>query len=206
MKSIRIQIDKETGRTKGFAFVEYNDANAALAAIKHLDGHELNGRKLRVSYTTNSQRYLQDYARETGIAMPEASVRTAEYHAVSNMPLSEVWDMLDAMKKMVDEDKSSTHVKALLEAYPQLMGALLEGEKRLGIVSNIQNVSSTTNSSSANTTTQMQQSAPQFQQTAWIPPPPVLAAPPVFTFPPSGQPMNYQPYQQQPPQQYYQQY
>ena len=188
--------------------MEYNDANAALAAIKHLDGHELNGRKLRVSYTTNSQRYLQDYARETGIAMPEASVRTAEYHAVSNMPLSEVWDMLDAMKKMIDEDKSSTHVKSLLEAYPQLMGALLEGEKRLGIVSNIQNVSTTTNSatSAANTATQMQQPPPQFQQTAWIPPPPVLAAPPVFTFPPSGQQISYQSYQQPPPQQYYQQY
>ncbi len=192
--------------------MEYNDANAALAAIKHLDGHELNGRKLRVSYTTNSQRYLQDYARETGIAMPEASVRTAEYHAVSNMPLSEVWDMLDAMKKMIDEDKSSTHVKSLLEAYPQLMGALLEGEKRLGIVSNIQNVSTTTNSaisasSAANATMQIQQPPPpQFQQTAWIPPPPVLAAPPVFTFPPSGQQISYQSYQQPPPQQYYQQY
>ena len=171
----------------------------------------MNGRKLRVSYTTNSQKYLQDYARETGIAMPEASVRTAEYHAVSNMPLSEVWDMLDAMKKMIDEDKSSTHVKSLLEAYPQLMGALLEGEKRLGIVSNIQNVSATTNSATSaasvvNTTTQMQQPPPQFQQTGWIPPPPVLAAPPVFTFPPSGQQINYQSYQQPPPQQYYQQY
>lgn len=50
VKSIRILTDKETGKPKGFAFVEYFDTNAALSAIKHLDQTELNGRKIKVGY------------------------------------------------------------------------------------------------------------------------------------------------------------
>jgi cleavage stimulation factor subunit 2 len=53
VKNIRILIDKDTGRPKGFAFIEYADANSALAAIRHLDGHELNQRQLKVSYSNN---------------------------------------------------------------------------------------------------------------------------------------------------------
>jgi cleavage stimulation factor subunit 2 len=47
---VRILNDKESGKPKGFAFVEYYDTNSALAAIKHLDGTEVNGRKLRVGF------------------------------------------------------------------------------------------------------------------------------------------------------------
>ncbi len=50
MKNIRLQTDKETGKPKGFAFVEYYDTNSALSAIKHLDQTELNGRKIKVGY------------------------------------------------------------------------------------------------------------------------------------------------------------
>ena len=43
IKNIRILVDKDSGRPKGFAFIEYMDANTALAAIRRLDGTELNG-------------------------------------------------------------------------------------------------------------------------------------------------------------------
>lgn len=45
----RIIMDRETGRSKGFGFVEMSDASEANAAIGALNGKELNGRKVVVN-------------------------------------------------------------------------------------------------------------------------------------------------------------
>lgn len=42
--NIRLVSDFETGRPKGFAFVEYEDAATALSAIRNLNGYECNNR------------------------------------------------------------------------------------------------------------------------------------------------------------------
>jgi cleavage stimulation factor subunit 2 len=44
--SVRIVVDKDTGRPKGYAFVEYDDPALALSAIRNLDGHDFNTRKV----------------------------------------------------------------------------------------------------------------------------------------------------------------
>lgn len=47
--SAKVVMDRETGRSKGFGFVEMPNREAGLAAIKALDGQELDGRALRVN-------------------------------------------------------------------------------------------------------------------------------------------------------------
>jgi len=42
-------IDRETGRSKGFGFVEMNDQAEAEAAIEALDGSDMSGRPIRVN-------------------------------------------------------------------------------------------------------------------------------------------------------------
>src|SRR5262245_20866195 len=49
VRSVNVITDRETGRPRGFAFVEMEDASAAEDAMKALDGSELGGRTLRVN-------------------------------------------------------------------------------------------------------------------------------------------------------------
>jgi RNA recognition motif-containing protein len=49
VESVNVIMDRETGRPRGFAFVEMESASAAADAIRALDGSELGGRNLRVN-------------------------------------------------------------------------------------------------------------------------------------------------------------
>ena len=49
VESVAVIMDRETGRPRGFAFVEMADANGAAAAMQSLDGREFGGRALRVN-------------------------------------------------------------------------------------------------------------------------------------------------------------
>jgi cold-inducible RNA-binding protein len=47
--SARVITDRETGRSKGFGFVEMSDDNNASAAIEALDGQDILGRPIKVN-------------------------------------------------------------------------------------------------------------------------------------------------------------
>ena len=47
--AVRVVTDRMTGRSKGFGFVTMPDAAQAQAAIDALNGHELDGRTVRVN-------------------------------------------------------------------------------------------------------------------------------------------------------------
>ncbi|SRR6266702_3461273 len=49
VESARVIMDRETGRSKGFGFVEMSSEAEAKAAIDKLNGRELNGRTVSVS-------------------------------------------------------------------------------------------------------------------------------------------------------------
>jgi RNA recognition motif-containing protein len=49
IKSVALIKDRETGRSKGFAFVEFDSQVEAEKAISLFDGRELQGRALKVS-------------------------------------------------------------------------------------------------------------------------------------------------------------
>jgi RNA recognition motif-containing protein len=49
VESAAVVTDRETGRSRGFGFVEMADAGAADKAIEALDGTDMGGRPLRVN-------------------------------------------------------------------------------------------------------------------------------------------------------------
>jgi RNA recognition motif-containing protein len=47
--SAKVILDRDTGRSRGFGFVEMNDDNAADQAIQGVNGQEVDGRTLNVN-------------------------------------------------------------------------------------------------------------------------------------------------------------
>ena len=47
--SVAIITDRMTGRSRGFGFVEMANDDEAIAAMEKLNGHELDGRTLKIS-------------------------------------------------------------------------------------------------------------------------------------------------------------
>jgi RNA recognition motif-containing protein len=56
VESVNVITDRETGRARGFAFVEMEDASAADDAMRALDGSDLGGRNLKVNEAKDRQR------------------------------------------------------------------------------------------------------------------------------------------------------
>ncbi len=54
--SARIIMDRDSGRSKGFGFVEMETEEAASSAIASLNGTELDGRQLRVNEANEKPR------------------------------------------------------------------------------------------------------------------------------------------------------
>ena len=49
ISTLRVVVDRETGKRKGFAFLEFFDQDTAQRAVHELDGVDFYGRTLRVS-------------------------------------------------------------------------------------------------------------------------------------------------------------
>jgi cold-inducible RNA-binding protein len=49
VSSATVVMDRQTGRSRGFGFVEMEDDSSAAAAISALDGREVDGRAIKVN-------------------------------------------------------------------------------------------------------------------------------------------------------------
>ena len=61
VNTIKIIIDRESGESKGFGFVDMPGKNDAEDAIKQLDGSELNGQVLKVSVARRRKEVVRNF-------------------------------------------------------------------------------------------------------------------------------------------------
>ena len=66
VKSVRIVKDRETGRSKGFGFVEMENESDAQRCIENLDGKEVVGRSIRVNIAKERERSERPERSERG--------------------------------------------------------------------------------------------------------------------------------------------
>ena len=64
--SARIINDRETGRSRGFGFVEMSDDQAAAKAIAELDGGTVEGRSIRVMEARPKEKSSGNFQRSNG--------------------------------------------------------------------------------------------------------------------------------------------
>eukprot|EP00914_Ancora_sagittata_P001509 GHVO01003854.1.p1 GENE.GHVO01003854.1~~GHVO01003854.1.p1 ORF type:complete len:526 (-),score=91.68 GHVO01003854.1:1081-2613(-) len=57
--SARIATDRVTGRNKGYAFVSYDNVNASVNAVHHMNGFVADGKRLKVSIKQHEEKYAQ---------------------------------------------------------------------------------------------------------------------------------------------------
>ena len=56
VKDLRLMVDRDTGKRKGFGFIEYTDTESALSAVRNLNEIEFHGRPLRVNISDPESR------------------------------------------------------------------------------------------------------------------------------------------------------
>jgi cleavage stimulation factor subunit 2 len=132
--SFRLVWDRETGKPKGYGFCEYRDAAMALSAMRNLNGHEMNGRALRVDF---AERGLEDKDSVPLITPPAnpvtpPGVQSEVLKILEGMSHPQLQEILIQMKNLIQ--KNTDHVRHLLVNNPQFSYALLQAQVILSTV------------------------------------------------------------------------
>ena len=130
VKNVRMAVNSETGKPRGFCFVEYDDAATALSAIRNLNGRDVGGRDLRVNFSNNSA--LVDHAARGGSGRSNKKGDTRMPAMVITARLSdrEVWDVISEARKLAEGGDTETLSRllnasgALTEAFVEMLGTL----------------------------------------------------------------------------------
>lgn len=144
---VRLVTDVETGKPRGFAFVEFEDPQAALSAIRNMNDYELNGRRLRVNFSNSS--HLEALATKLGMDLSQTQrpsgssggnatqqTHSAGTNAVAdslkNLSKGEMYDVVAKLKEIADRDPDEA--RRLLAGHPQLPEAMLFIMSKLDMV------------------------------------------------------------------------
>ncbi|XP_070263721.1 cleavage stimulation factor subunit 2 tau variant-like [Myotis yumanensis] len=139
--SFRLVYDRETGKSKGYGFCEYQDQETALSAMRNLNGRELSSRALRVDNAA-SEKDKEELKSLGPVAPiidspygdpmePEDAPETIT-RAVASLPPEQMLELMKQMKLCVQN--SPQEARTMLLQNPQLAYALLQVQVVMKII------------------------------------------------------------------------
>lgn len=208
----------DTGKSKGFGFADFQDADQAASAVRNLNDFEIDGRKIRVDWPHNNEKDSVPTNYDQASAVPTDGMQTAAAalpplppgvdlppnlratdaisQTLATLPPQQLLDVLTQMKGLAISDPA--RATSLLKTAPQLSYAIFQALILMNLVD-------------PKVLAQVVEQASRPPQPASVPPPqPVPQAypgypPPMMPgqMPPRPPPQQYQPppMQQQAPQQ-----
>ncbi|KAF7503014.1 hypothetical protein GJ744_004721 [Endocarpon pusillum] len=206
----RLMTNPDTGKPKGFGFADFSDADSAASAVRNLNDHEIQGRKIRVDWPHNNEKdsVPQDYSQVNtsndmaagppggapalpplplGVDLPpNLKCADAISSTLKTLPPPQLLDILSQMKTLTMSDPETA--KRLMKEAPQLAYAVFQALVLMNLVD--PNVLATVveqNVQASNAQIPLQQQ-PHQQQPPTIPqqqPPP-----PQYGYPPPAQMQN----------------
>eukprot|EP00058_Branchiostoma_floridae_P004883 XP_002590371.1 hypothetical protein BRAFLDRAFT_216236 [Branchiostoma floridae] len=145
--SFRLVYDRETGKPKGYGFCEYKDQETALSAMRNLNGHELNGRQLRVDNAASEK--SKEELKQLTVAGPSQEspygppvqpedAPEAISQAVASLPPEQMFELMKQMKLCIQNNPQEA--RNMLLQNPQLAYALLQAQVVMRIAALIMQV------------------------------------------------------------------
>lgn len=143
MLNIRLVYDRESGKPKGYGFIEFMDVETAQSALRNLNGYEFRGRQLRVDSATGekSREELALLQSQMG-PIPEESpfgkpcdpreAPEAISRAVASLPPEQMFELMRQMKQCIQNNPNEA--RNMLLQNPQLAYALLQAQVVMRIV------------------------------------------------------------------------
>lgn len=208
VENTRLMFDRATGKSKGFAFIQYYNPESAASAIRNLDNYKVGNMRLKVNYSSGSFQSRPQQGAEPTRANEESEAGSIPdiVNSVTSLNMQDKRAIIKEIQKMITVDSQKT--AAFLTENPQLSYALVQSMFELNLIDG-KNTSQlivspvSQSSKSVSTPPPAMPQVPQFSQqqpTMALPPmPPMSMQPPVAQVP---QNMQNPQLQQQLPQQF----
>ncbi|UMM25128.1 hypothetical protein L5515_005072 [Caenorhabditis briggsae] len=140
--SIKMVHDRETGKPKGYGFIEFPDIATADTAIRVLNGYELGGRVLRVDSAAGGMNMEEFGSSNNGPAIveenpygPECDAGKAPERISQTVASLAPEKMFELMKQLQEALKNNpTELNSILVENPQLSYAVLQAAVVMRIV------------------------------------------------------------------------